>query len=66
MTYRLVLKRRKRALSFLVVKFVQPFLQIFVESNPASELGNGTAGRRAGKVSQCKVSKINSVHKDCV
>ena len=26
MTYRLVLKRSKRALSFLVVKFVQSFL----------------------------------------
>lgn len=26
MTYRLVLKRRKRALSLFIVKFVQPFL----------------------------------------
>nr|DAR16612.1 MAG TPA: hypothetical protein [Caudoviricetes sp.] len=62
MTYRLMLKRRKRALSFLVVKFLQSFLQVFVQNNPAEKLGNGTAGRRAWKVSQCKVSEINSVH----
>lgn len=62
MTYRLVLKRRKRALPLFIVKFIKSFLQVFVQNNPAAKLGNGTAGRRAWKVSQCKVSKINSVH----
>ena len=66
MTYCLVLERRKRALSFLVVKFIKSLLQVFVEQNPASELGNGTAGGRTGKVSQCKVGEINSVHNVCV
>lgn len=57
MTYRLVLKRRKRALSFLIMKFIKFFLQVFVQNNPAAKLGNGTAGRRAWKVSSARSVK---------